>query len=142
MFEAVDAVFSMSLDIYSQTDIQDPDTGLIKKSWQYTKTIDCHAKSFISNSSSSRTGDRQQFGNIYENTQMLEIRTNNKLTLRQKISNIRDANGDYIWTELNFPEDTPTVFEVVGTTPITDPFGNTLAFSTIVKRSENQIIGI
>lgn len=142
MFDVVDAIFSMSLDVYTQSDVQDADTGLIKKSWQYTKTIDCHAKAFISNSSSSRTGDRQTFGNIYENTQMLEIRTHDKLTLRQKISNIRDASGNYIWTELNFPEDTPTVFEVVGSTPVTDPFGNTLAFSTIVKRSENQVIGV
>lgn len=142
MFDLVDAILSMNLDVYTQSDVQDENTGLIKKSWQYTKTIDCHAKAFISNSSSSRTGDRQTFGNIYENTQMLEIRTHDKLTLRQKISNIRDASGNYIWTELNFPEDTPTVFEVVGSTPITDPFGNTLAFSTIVKRSENQVIGV
>lgn len=142
MFDLVDAIFSMSLDVYTQSDVQDEDTGLIKKNWQYTKTIDCHAKAFISNSSTSRTGDRQTFGNIYENTQMLEIRTHDKLTLRQKISNIRDAGGNYIWTELNFPEDTPTVFEVVGSTPVTDPFGNTLAFSTIVKRSENQVIGV
>lgn len=142
MFDLVDAIFSMNLDVYTQSDIQDPDTGLIKKSWQYTKTLDCHAKAFISNSSTSRTGDRQVFGNIYENTQMLEIRTHDKLTLRQKISNIRDSSGNYIWTELNFPEDTPTVFEVVGSTPITDPFGSTLAFSTIVKRSENQVIGV
>lgn len=142
MFDLVDAILSMNLDVYTQSDVQDENTGLIKKSWQYTKTIDCHAKAFISNSSSSRTGDRQTFGNIYENTQMLEIRTHDKLSLRQKISNIRDASGNYIWTELNFPEDTPTVFEVVGSTPITDPFGNTLAFSTIVKRSENQVIGV
>jgi len=73
MFDLVDAIFSMSLDVYTQSDVQDEDTGLIKKSWQYTKTIDCHAKAFISNSSTSRTGDRQTFGNIYENTQMLEI---------------------------------------------------------------------
>jgi hypothetical protein len=132
----------MKLDIYSQTDVQDPDTGLIKKTWQYSKSIDCHAKSFISNSSTSRSSDSQRFGNIYENNQMLEIRTHNKLNLRQKISNIRDSDGEYIWTELNFPEDSPTVFEVVGTTPITDPFGHTIAFSTIVKRSENQVIGI
>ena len=48
----------------------------------------------------------------------------------------------YIWTELNYPNETPTVFEVVGVTPITDPFGTIVAYNSTAKRSENQEIGI
>jgi hypothetical protein len=47
-----------------------------------------------------------------------------------------------IWTELDAPTETPTVFEVVGTTPITDPFGSVLGYNSTLKRSENQQIGI
>jgi len=36
---------------------------------------------------------------------------------------------------------TPTVFEVISSTPITDPFGNVLAYNSVAKRSENQEIG-
>jgi hypothetical protein len=72
------------------------------------------------------------------NDQIIQIRTSERLTAREKVTNIRDANNNYIWTEINFPNETPTVFEVVGTTPITDPFGTVLGYNTTVKRSENQ----
>lgn len=136
----VDAILSMKADVYKQQTSQDANTGSIRKTWIYYKTINCHAKGVISNSATRKT-DAQNFGNTYDNVQMLEIRTKDKLTLREKITNIKDSNGNFIWTELNFPEDTPTVFEILGTTPLTDPFGNTIAFNSTVKRSENQEIG-
>jgi len=137
----VDAVLSMKLDVYRQTDEQDPDTGAIKKQWIFYKTLPCHAKGIISNSSSTRTSDKQVMGNKYFNDQVLQIRTAQRLTLREKITNIRDANNNYIWTEINSPNDTPTVFEIMGTTPITDPFGKVIGYNSSVKRSENQQIG-
>lgn len=43
---------------------------------------------------------------------------------------------------IKLPIRNPTVFEVVGTTPISDPFGNIIGYSTTAKRSESQKIGI
>jgi hypothetical protein len=63
------------------------------------------------------------------------------LTSREKITNIRDQHDVPIWTEINFPTETPTVFEVVGVTPITDPFGRTIGYNSAMRRSENQQIG-
>jgi hypothetical protein len=131
----------MFLDVYKQFDLQDPNTGAIKKEWQFDRTVPCSAKGIISNSSSSRTGDRQIMSNKYTNDQMLQIRTSEKITLREKITNIRDLDGTVIWEELNFPSNTPTVFELMGTTPMTDPFGAVLGYNSTVKRSENQTIG-
>ena len=131
---------SMKLDVYRQVDSQDENTGAITKEWIYYKTMDCHAKGVISNSATTRSSDRQTFTNRYVNEQMVQIRTVERLTHREKISNIRDSKNNVIWVELNYPNDTPTVFEVIGTTPITDPFGNTLGYNTTVKRSENQQI--
>ena len=76
------------------------------------------------------------------NDQIIQVRTSEKLTMREKVTNIRDAYGNVIWTEINFPTETPTVFEVVGTTPITDPFGSVLGYNSSMKRSENQQIGL
>ncbi len=132
----------MTADVYKQFDTQDPDTGAIKKEWHFDKTITCHAKGIISNSTTSRSGDVQTFGNKYSNEQSLQIRTQDKITLREKITNIRDQHNNCIWTEINFPSETPTVFEVFGTTPITDPFGQVLGYNSMVRRSENQTIGI
>jgi hypothetical protein len=141
MYDLVDSVMPMLLDVYKQFDLQDPDTGSIKKEWQFDRTVPCSAKGIISNSSSSRTGDRQILSNKYTNEQVLQIRTSDKITLREKITNIRDTEGTVIWEELNFPTNTPTVFEVMGTTPMTDPLGGVLGYNSTVKRSENQTIG-
>jgi len=141
MYDLVDSVMPMFMDVYKQFDLQDVDTGSIKKEWQFDRTVPCSAKGIISNSSSSRTGDKQILSNKYTNDQILQIRTSDKITLREKITNIRDAQGTVIWEELNFPTNTPTVYELMGITPMTDPFGGVIGYNSTVKRSENQTIG-
>jgi hypothetical protein len=141
MYALVDSILPMFMDVYKPVDSQDPDTGSIKKEWQYDRTVSCSAKGNISNSASSITKDGQKFSNKYTNEEVLQIRTSEQVTLREKITNIRDHDGNTIWEELNFPTNTPTVFEVIGTTPMTDPFGGTVGYNSTVKRSENQTIG-
>jgi hypothetical protein len=141
MYDLVDSIMPMFVDVYRQFDSQDPDTGSIKKEWQFDRTVPCNAKGMISNSASARSGDKQIMSNKYTNHQVLEIRTAQKITLREKITNIRDSEGTVIWEELNFPTNTPTVYEPMGTTPITDPFGGVIGYNSTVKRSENQTIG-
>lgn len=137
----VDSIFNMNLDVYLQEDYQDPNTGAIKKSWIYQKTVPCFAKGIISNSTSARAGDSQTLSTKYTDKQTIEIRTGSRLTYRQKITNIKDAAGNTIWFESNYPNDTPTVFEIISSTPLTDPFGTLIAYNAIAKRSENQQIG-
>jgi hypothetical protein len=132
----------MKLDVYRQIDSQDPNTGAIKKEWIFYKTVRCHAKGVISNSATTRSSDSQIFSNKYKNEQIVQIRTMDRLTTREKITNIRDSQNNVIWKELDFPTETSTVFEVIGSTPITDPFGKTMGFNTSVMRSENQQIGL
>ena len=141
MNNLVDSIFNMKVDVYMQEDYQDLNTGAIKKSWIYQKTIPCFAKGIISNSASARSGNNRSISVKYENTQTIEIRTQTPITYRQKITNIKDSSNNVIWYELNYPNDTPTVFEIVSSTPITDPFGTLMAYNSIAKRSENQIIG-
>ena len=141
MNNLVDSIFNMKVDVYMQEDYQDSNTGAIKKSWIYQKTIPCFAKGIISNSASARSGDNQSISTKYQNTQTIEVRTQTPITYRQKITNIKDSSNNVIWFELNYPNDTPTVFEIVSSTPITDPFGTLMAYNSIAKRSENQIIG-
>jgi hypothetical protein len=140
--DIISSVLPMKLDLFIQQDVQDPETGSINKYFNYIETIDCYAKGVVTNSISTRATDRQQFSNKYINEQLIQIRTIEKVNLRHKITNIRNKNGGYVWTELNYPTETPTVFEVIGVTPITDPFGNVIAYNSTAKRSENQVIGV
>jgi hypothetical protein len=142
MIDLVDSVLSMKMDVYRQFDLQDPDTGAIKKEWQYYKTIDCAAKGVISNSSSTRTNSIQSYGTKYTNEEILQVRTAARLSYREKVTNIRDSKGNAIWVELDYPSETPTVFEVIGSTPVTDGFGSVIAYNSVIKRSENQRIGL
>jgi hypothetical protein len=142
MNDLIDSLLSMKLDVYRQIDSQDPNTGAIKKEWIFYKTVRCHAKGVISNSATTRSSDSQIFSNKYKNEQIVQIRTMDRLTTREKITNIRDSQNNVIWKELDFPTETSTVFEVIGSTPITDPFGKTMGFNTSVMRSENQQIGL
>jgi hypothetical protein len=141
MNELIESVLSMHLDVYRQSDMQDPDTGAIKREWNYYKTVSCHAKGVISNSATTRSSDKQIFSNKYLNDQIIQVRTSERLIGREKVTNIRDQEGKPIWTEIDFPNETPTVFEVIGTTPITDPFGRVIGYNSSMKRSENQQIG-
>jgi hypothetical protein len=142
MQDLIQSVLPMKLDVYKQIDSQNTDTGAIVKEWQYYKTVDCHAKGVISNSATTRSSDKQIFNNKYTNDQIIQVRTEDRLTTREKITNIRDMKNNYIWVELDFPTETPTVFEVMGTTPITDPFGRVIGYNSSMKRSENQQIGL
>jgi len=142
MLDLIDGMLVMTLDIYKQYEQQDPDTGSLIKEWHFTETVPCYVKGIISNSATSRGGDKEKFGTRYGYDQFLEVRTTRKLTLREKITNISNSDGTVIYEELNYPTSTPTVFEITGTVPITDPFGSILGYNSTIKRSENQIIGI
>jgi hypothetical protein len=142
MNQLIESVLSMKLDLYRQTEVQDSNTGALKREWNYYKTIDCHAKGVISNSATTRSSDKQIFSNKYSNDQIIQVRTLHRITMREKITNIRDVDNNVIWAEINFPTETPTVFEVIGITPMTDPFGNVIGYNSSLKRSENQQIGI
>lgn len=142
MLDLVGSILNMKMDVYVQSDAQDPDTGFLKKEWMYSKTLDCHAKGVINNSATTRSSDKQLVGARYVNDQTIQIRSEVRLTTREKVTNIRDANNNCIWKEINYPSETPTVFEIIGSTPITDPFGNLIGYSSMAKRSENQQIGI
>lgn len=140
--DLISSLLQFKLDLYVQTDDQDPDTGALLKEWNYYNTLDCSAKGIVSNATSTRANDRQTIDNRYKLEQHVEIRTTEKINMRHKITNIRNSKGQVIWTELDYPTETPTVFEVVGVTPMTDPFGIIVGYNTTVKRSENQQIGI
>lgn len=141
MYDLIDSVLPMLIDIYRQYESQDESTGALKKEWQFNRTIPCSAKGVVSNSTSSRSGDKQTYSNKYINEQILQLRTTSKIIFSEKITNVRYLDGTVVWEEINFPTNTPTVFEVVGVTPMTEPFGGVVGYNTTVKRSENQVIG-
>ena len=81
--DLIESLLPFQLDLYIQSDSQDPDSGAIIKQWNYYKSLPCSAKGIISNSTSTRTNDRQTMDNRYKNEQMIQIRTIEKLPRRK-----------------------------------------------------------
>ena len=86
--DILESLLPYKLDLYVQYDLQDPETGSINKEWQFFKKIDCSEKGVVSNSTSTRANDRQQISNRYTLEQFIQIRTAEKISVRNKITNI------------------------------------------------------
>lgn len=59
------------------------------------------------------------------------------LTRRDRVTDIRNARNELLWKEEEF-DDSATIFEVNGVTPIIDPFGNHVENSALLQRAEVQ----
>lgn len=63
---------------------------------------------------------------------------NVNVTLRDRVTNIRNNFGEVIWKEEQIPGAPATVFNVQGLTPIMDPWGHLLEYQTLLQRAEVQ----
>ena len=133
----VEAKYSMQLDIYRVQTGQDPNSGEIRRKWMYTETIPCLAKSIISSGVRSPSNDKT-VDSRYMVEEILKVMTLVKLPRNAKISNIRDLNGQLLWEEAEISGNPATIFDIVGSTPIIDGFGQILEYETTIQRSDIQ----
>ena len=134
----IESTLNMKMDVYEVIVSQDENTGSLIKVWGYKTTTPCLARGYISQT--GRTGgSSEKVGERYENTERIIIETKYNASKNQRITNIRNEKDEVIWFELiNNNYDTPTIFDVVGVTPVIDPFGQILSFNISAKRSEVQ----
>lgn len=134
----IESTFYMKMDIYDVIISQDENTGALVKQWGYKTTEQCLARGYVSET--GRTGgSSEKTGERYENLERIIIETSFKPSKTQRVTNIRNAKDEVIWFELiNNNYDTPTIFDVMGVTPVVDPFGYILSYNISAKRSEVQ----
>ena len=162
------ARFNMKADILRQDTIQpvdpsdpggewvykqDPENGEIIRKWQSKDTVDdpstpedesletfrCQARGII-DGGIRVAGTTERFGSIYDNIDFVQITFSSrvKISKRDRITNIRDPRGNIIWREDEQPGSPPTVFNVMGVTPIVDPFGAHIESFALLERAEIQ----
>ena len=134
---SIEAKYAMLADIYSVQQKRDENTGEIKRQWLYTSTVPCLAKSIISSGVRTPSNDRT-IDNRYVIEEIIKINTTQKLSRNSKITNIRDLSGHVLWEEAEVLNNPPTMFSIVGSTPIVDGFGQILEYETTLQRSEIQ----
>ena len=137
---------------------QEPISGEIIREWNdrdpdvpsaTTEEIDCMAEGIV-DGGIRVAGTTERFTNIYENVDFVRVTypKNVLLSKRDRLTNIRNAQtGEVIWKEeetatynsgTGLYTSRSTVFEVLGVTPITNPFGAVTEFIALCSRAEIQ----
>lgn len=133
---------------------QNPESGEIERVWQSRTTTDnpatgdvdeglesfnCEARGII-DGGIRVAGTTERFSDLYENVDFVKITfpAHVRLTKRDRVTNIRDKHGNIIWKEEEQPSSPPTVFNVMGVTPIIEPFGLHRSSFAMLERAEIQ----
>lgn len=133
--------------------MQDHDSGEIVRVWQKNPQKDpdastgqpelysfkCIARGIV-DGGIRVSGTTERFGEMYQNVDYIKVTfpANVKLSKRDRITNVRDAAGNIIWREEEIKGSPPTVFNVMGVTPILDPFNRLIESFALCERAERQ----
>ena len=130
---------------------QNPDTGEIERYWQevdddpdtagmQARTIPCIVRGVLDGGIRvAGTTERYSPAGVYENIDFAKMQfpANVQLSKRDRITNIRNSRGELIWKEEEW-KGAPTVFDILGVTPIPDPWGTLIENHALLQRSEVQ----
>jgi len=132
----VSSIMNMKADIYSQQNTQDPNTGAIIRQWDYHKTIICKVEP-VKVGSSTRTDnkvfEKGQTGGYSEKLQ-LKIKTLELLSKRYRINSIKTSSGEQVFVEIDRYGNPDSIFEVVSSHTVLDPFGKVSYHEAILQR--------
>lgn len=118
----------------------DPDTPDIDES-EGVFRFECQARPIITGGLNSQgTTERWTTKGAYENVDFIEIQFPKDIivTKRDRITDITDSRGNYIWVEEEGGSFRPTVFDVKGVAPSLDPFGSVIEYFAMLERAEVQ----
>lgn len=133
--------------------VQDPDSGEIIRKWTPTPdnpstpdvdeakqdTIRCIARGII-DGGIRVAGTTEDWGKVYDNVDYVRISfpINANITKRDRVTNIRGSDGTILWRDEEVKDSPPTIFNVMGVTPIPDPFGRPMEAQALLQRAENR----
>lgn len=103
------------------------------------KTFKCVARGIV-DGGIRVAGTTERFSEMYEGVDYVKIwfPANVVITRRDRVTNIRTKGGQVLWREEERTDRAPTVFSVVGVTPIIDPFGKHIESTALLERVEAQ----
>lgn len=127
----------MKADIYEKSVVQSASgSGFLSGTWALDHTINCYATS-IQTDAVSDSGSGKKFNAEYDEYDFIKVHTMERLNKRQRITNVRAADGTVLWKEDERGGD-PMIFEVQGVTALLDPFGAIVQYEVLAKRVEVQ----
>lgn len=131
MYCLIHARFNMQMDVLEQTKVQGR-SGEVIRTWATKETdVRCIARG-ISGGGIRVVGSTERWSDVHEDVEIVKIQTGYNLSKRDRIRNIRNSNGTLAWED----DGQDIVFEVVGSTPIMDPFGRLIEYDVMAMRAE------
>lgn len=105
-------------------------------------TIPCMVRGIIEGGVRA-AGTTEHWSEIYKSIELVRMffPANYRLTKRDRVMNIRNSKGQVIWKEEEMEGAgifKSTTFDVLGVTPVLDPFGNHVENYALLERSEIQ----
>lgn len=135
------ANYTMLVDVLQQTTRQDPDSGEVRKVWAVVKeAVPCLVNGILQGGIRV-AGTTERFSDVYENVDWAEIKfmPGEPINKQSQITNVRDQFGNIIWKEEEMAGSPPTVFDVMGVTPIADGLtGRQVENTALMQRHEIQ----
>ena len=117
---------NMKADVYTQQNMQDPDTGEVKRQWVYEKTISCKVEPVKVSSNTGRQ-DSKFFdkgpSREYTDHLQLKIKCIEQLSKRWRITAIRSSDGKPVYTEIDKYDSPDSIFDINSSHAVLDPFG-------------------
>jgi len=139
----VASIMNMSAEVYSQQNTQNANTGAISREWVYKKAVPCKIEP-ISSTGSSTNADGKSFsttqnGNAtYNEGLSLKMKSMDLMSKRWRITNIRSNDGRQVYIEIDKIDQPDTIFEVVSSHAVLDPFGKISYYETTIQRVNVQ----
>lgn len=131
--------YSHICDVYDKVSVWDFDTHTSIDSWELIhKDVPCNATSFVNGGIMGNGSMEKWDQGMYTSDDYVRLKTKRAVLKSQRITNIRSLGGEVVWQEEEFDGE-PTLFDVDGCAPVTDPFsGTALEFVSTLARSEIQ----
>lgn len=131
------SIFTMRAEILYQITDQNEVTNEISRRWATLKFIRCSVLP-INESGGSSTSDNKYFSKEYLEELETKMYTKEQLSKRWRVSNIKNQNNVDIYQEVDRVSSPSTIFEVHGSHPILDMFGNIQCYENHLKRVSVQ----
>jgi hypothetical protein len=112
---------------------QDTNTGAIKRSWEFSKRIQCRVDTIVE-SGASVEGVYKKSGEKYKEEMRLKVKTIDRLSTRYRLQNFTNRDGHTIYFEVDQIDNPATIFEIEATAPIMDAFGRIVFYESTVRR--------
>ena len=132
---------NMSADIYKQQNKQSSSSGTVKREWVYDKTIKCKIEPLKSSGGGNRY-DNKRFDigkhNEYDEKLQLKMKVIVPMSKRWRVQNVRSNDGKQVYIEIDKIDAPDTIFEVIASHAVLDPFGRISYYEVTLQRVHVQ----